>query len=362
MKEWLKWSLGVLAVIALLFSLVAIANLITLSGPPDTEYTRILAAAVQRGDQRMPRVPGKFVHIRVRQQLPGKFYTVGQFELWLGSNESGSVLIQQDGQGKATTKIFVRDKTATTYHLESPGIGWADEIILDSADLADRKLESYLWGYRSALLAGQATMVSQSANSLVVRPNQPDPDAGPVEATLDRKTHLPISTQYGLTPIQIDYPVIEITANMPPTAAEKPEIFHSDRKLSLADARRFEKFALYYIGEEFAGYRLTDIWYQFQKLKYSPNVNTVVFNYYLLGQKTDRDWVYMSVDPKDQNTLDDLAMLAKSGLASKDGDIAPKVGSGHTMMLVILDDAVVRLYGKDEAMVRAMRAALRPLR
>lgn len=351
--KWLKLFLGGLI---LAFALISTSNLIVASGPPDTEYTRLLAAAVERGDQRMPRVPGKFVHIRVRQVLPGKLIPIGHIELWLGPDGQESTRIDQDSQGKIITRVTVRDNIVTTNNFRS---GWSDEMALDSADIAARLTEGAIWGHHQAILNGKAGIVTQTASTIVIRLIEQDNDSDQAEVTLDRKTHLPISVQNGLAPIQNDYQAIEITSQPPPAVVAAPPVQSATVKLTLSEARRFTKFPLYYLGEEFGEYRLADIQYTYQKLR--RELNLVGLFYRRKGQTTGDAPAYVTVEPKSQAVLDSLAEKARAGLVAADGQVG-KVPTGHVLMLVMRDDAVVWLYGPDEATVRSMRASLRPLR
>lgn len=326
-------------------------------GGPDTEYTQMLVKAVQQGETRLPRVPGKFVHIRIQRIFPlAKVFTFGYIDIWLGPDPSESQQIEQDSQGTATVGVAVQDKTVTTYNYRSK---WSDQRVLDSAEIAAQFVEGNLWGMRQALLAKKAIVVNESANTISVRVTRDDSPSTILETTLDRKTHLPLSIQEGMWPVRYEYLAIEITTNGPANLPEPPPVKSTIMKMTLDQARRFTKFPLYYLGEEFLSYQLQLIQYTYQDLM-GKDTNDVSFGYRLKGKTTGEFPVYLVVEPKSQEVLDDLAEKAKAGLTAADGQMG-KVPTGHVLMLTIRDDAVIRLYGPDEAMVRAMRESLRPL-
>ncbi|MFQ5853766.1 MAG: hypothetical protein ACE5JU_24670 [Candidatus Binatia bacterium] len=323
-------------------------------GIPDTAYTRLVAEAVQRGDLYLPRIPGKFAHIRVRKVLPPEPV---QVEFWLGAGNLGSQRIEQDSTGTVKTNVIVQGKTATTHNFLS---GWSDEMTLDSEEVALRLVEGDLWGFHRALLTGQARVIEETADTIVVRVAQEDSTAGLVEATLDRKTHLPLSVRQRTLEIGYEYVTIQVSAEGP-FAVEAPPVRSTIIKMSLADARRFTRFPLYYVGEAFSGYQLKRIQYTYQDLRMSRDINHVGFFYFQPERQTGEAPVYVVVEPKSEEVLNDLAERAQAGLVGTDGQIG-QVPTGHILTLAILDDAVVWLYGPDEATVRFMRQSLRPLR
>lgn len=325
------------------------------TGIPNTAYTRRVAEAVQRGDLYLPRVAGAFAHIRVRKVLPPEPVYV---DFWLGKGDPGSQRIEQDSAGTLKTRVVVHGKTVTTQNFLS---GWSDQMTVDSEDVALRLVEGDLWSFHRALLTGQATVVEETADTLVVRIPQEDSMTGPVEATLDRKTHLPLSVRQGGIEVVYEYVTIEVSVQGPPAPMEAPPTRSVIIKMTLMDARRFTQFPLYYLGESFLGYQLRDIQYTYQDLRMSKDINDVGFFYLPPGQQTGMAPVYVIVEPKSEEVLSDLAEQTQAGLVGTDGQIG-QVSTGHVVMLVILDDAVVWLYGPDEATVRSMRQSLRPVR
>jgi hypothetical protein len=357
--KWLKLFLGIFFLAFAFAATWVVANARDPGpGVPDTEYTRMLAQAVQQGETRLPRVPGKYVHLRIQRVFPlAKVFTFGYMDIWLGPDPSESQQIEQDSQGTATVGVAVQDKTVTTYNYRSK---WSDQRVLDSAEIAAQFIEGNLWGTHQALLAKKAIMVSESANTISVRVTRNDSPSTTLETTLDRKTHLPLLIQEGMWPVRYEYLAIEITTNGPANLPEPPPVKSTIMKMTLDQARRFTQFPLYYLGEEFLGYYLEGSQYTYQDLA-DKDINQVGFYYLPKGQTKGDAPVYLVVEPKSQVVLDDLAKKAKAGLTAADGQIG-KVPTGHVLMLTIRDDAVIRLYGPDEATVRAMRESLRPLR
>ncbi len=357
--KWLKLFLVVLFItFGFAATWVVASALDPGSGIPDTEYTQMLAKAVQQGDSRLPRVPGKFVHIRIQKIFPlAKVFTFGYIDIWLGPDPSESQRIEQDSRGTATVQVAVQDKTVTTSNYTSK---WSDQRILDSADIASQFTEGDLWGWRQALLVGKGTVINETANTISVRTIPESPSSTALEATLDRKTHLPLSIQLGMVPVRYEYLTIEITTKGPTNLLEPPAVRSIIIKMTLEQARRFTKFPLYYLGEEFSGYHLEGSQYTYQDL-IGKDTNQVGFYYLPKGQTKGEAPVYLVVEPKSQEVLDELVRRGKAGGMATDGQIS-KVLSSHVVMLTIRDDVVVWLYGPDEATVRAMRESLRPLR
>ena len=354
--KWFKVALGVLILACAFF---AMSSRSAASSIPDTEYTRMVAEAVQRGDLYLPRVPGKFVHFRIRQVFPlATAFSFGYVDFWLGSDDLGSYQIEQDSQGVTKTKVGVHGRTVTTSNYSS---AWSEEMVLDSADIASRLVEGNLWGFHQALLYKKARVVRQTSSAIVVRVPQEGSSSDQVEGTLDSKTHLPISVHQGTWPANYEYLAIEITSEGPPASVEPPPMKSIIRKMSLGEARRFTKFPLYYLGEEFAGYQLGAIQYTYQGLRFSKDINQVGFFYLPPGRTTGDAPVYVVVEPKLPEVLDDLSKRAKAGVIAADGRIG-KASTGHAVTVAILDDAVVWLYGQDEVTAISMRANLRPLR
>jgi len=358
--KWLKLFLVILFMAFGFAATWAVASALdTGPGVPDTEYTRMLVQAVQRGETRLPRVPGKFVHIRIQRIFPlAKVFSFGYVDVWLSPEPSESQRIEQDSRGSLTVGVIVLDKTVTTYNYTSK---WSDQTVLDSAEIAAQFVESELWGWRQALLSNKATITGESANTISIRTIPESSSATAFEATLDRKTHLPLLMREGLLPVRYEYLTIEITANGPTNLPEPPPVKSTIMKMTLDQARRFTKFPLYYLGEEFSGYHLGRIQYTYQDLRMGKDTNQVGFYYLPKGQTTGEAPVYLVVEPKSQEVLNDLAEKAKTGLTATDGQIG-KVPTRYVLMLTIRDDAIVWLYGPDEVTVRAMRESLRPLR
>jgi hypothetical protein len=96
-------------------------------------------------------------------------------------------------------------------------------------------------------------------------------------------------------------------------------------------------------------------------LRFSKDINQVGFFYLPPGRTTGDAPVYVVVEPKLPEVLDDLSKRAKAGVIAADGRIG-KASTGHAVTVAILDDAVVWLYGQDEVTAISMRANLRPLR
>ncbi len=344
MKKWQKLFLGASLVLAISLVSYTLVSVITPSAPPDNEYTRLLAEAVKRGDLRMPRVPGKYVHFRIRTVLPGKVVSTGQVELWLGSTTQESVQIELDSQGKEQRRVVVNGNKITWYDFVSNRL---EENIYDSADNAALAIEGHWWGHRQWLKDGIAKLTKQTANTVVIRIESPN--EGTDEITLDRQTYLPIAaTYYGVVPIQWEYQSIEITADLPPAVTKAPPVRRKTQSMTLQEARNFSQYSLYYLGEEFAGTRPTYIQYTYEKSVLADEYIVVNFEYLRPGQPITVTHPYLMVKPK-------------SAKDSGRGDSSITNESGDMAMQVWLDDAVVVLHGPDEATLRAMRANLRRL-
>jgi hypothetical protein len=244
---------------------------------------------------------------------------------------------------------LVDGKTVETHNLAR---NWSDEMVLSAPDIAASMIDGDLWGFRRALLAGRAKVVHEDSGTIVVQ-------VGTTEATLDRRTHLPLSVRDGLLPVHYDYLVLGTAAQPPPSGSAPPKRA-TVRKMTLGEARQFGKFPLYFVGERFAGHRLAAVQYTYQDLTLSKDVEQVGFFYLPEGRSKGDAPIYIVVEPKSEAVLKDLAEREKAGLVSRDGQVG-KVATSHAVLLTVRDDAIIWLYGPDDAIVRAMRHNLRQL-